>query len=222
MEYCAGTLENYFGKTKNLTSAICRGWVILLYSSFILLLLAPHGRKCRGKYARALGALMVLEATGCLPQTYGERTFQLQLCRTGLRRREPVHCTSVNQPPSECSGSASLKVMLNPQSLFLNPWCLLSLFLRSAVSQASRCGICQAGRCSLLIRSHLQRAHARFKPILCLFLCDACICLVLCLGIWIVYLGWALSYMFNPGFFALLQGLAVEQEVNGVSGRDDL
>lgn len=37
-----------------------------------------------------------------------------------------------------------------------------------------------------------------------------------------MYLGWALSYIFNPSFFALLQGLAMEQEANGVSCRDDL
>lgn len=35
-------------------------------------------------------------------------------------------------------------------------------------------------------------------------------------------LGWTLLYTFNPSFFALLQGLTREQEVNGVSCRDDL
>lgn len=74
----------------------------------------------------------------------------------------------------------------------------------------------------LAVRSHLQRAHARLKPILHLLLCDAYVCLTLCLGIQIVCLGWALSYMFNPSFFAFLQGLAREQEVNGVSCRDAL
>lgn len=98
----------------------------------------------------------------------------------------------------------------------------MSLFVSSDVLQTLHLRNLSGWKVEPAVRSHLQRAHARLKPILHLLLCDAYICLTLCLGIQIVCLGWALSYMFNPSFFAFLQGLAREQEVNGVSCRDAL
>lgn len=76
--------------------------------------------------------LWVLEATECLSQTDRDRRVQtkffllvsslpkqkpgallLQLCRTRLGLREPMHFMSVHQPPFECRGSMSFKVMVN-------------------------------------------------------------------------------------------------------------